>query len=356
MIRKHIKLFILGLVSFIFFLGLTVYSSCRISGQSEQGMAKRWSSKGGYAQISCYFDASAGVNENTIRYFRNSLNNTLEQESIIAPTESARLYIDAYSGIASIYIQGNKGSGSFQTVGVGGDFFRFHELDLLYGDYFDTDGLMKDYILIDKETAWQLFGSVNVVGMQVTIGGKTYRVSGVIERDKDKYAKAGGLEAKTVYMPYSEMELNGNISSIMTYEIVMQNPISNYAKDKVKSGLSVSEENVDVIENSKRFTIVPLLHVLKTLAVRSMKTSTIVYPYWENEARAVENILAVILLFRIIFLLIPTVLLVILIVHLWRHKKWGKKEVKDLLEKLLHFLKQLILRPFRKRIQKDNEE
>ena len=53
-----------------------------------------------------------------------------------------------------------------------------------------------------------------------------------------------------------------------------------------------------------------------------MQTKPVIYPYWENNARAYENILAVIFLIQIICQIILFVMTAIIVVQAYRHKKW----------------------------------
>lgn len=54
------------------------------------------------------------------------------------------------------------------------------------GSYFSGSDLMQDHIILDQDSAWQLFGSYDVEGMQVMIGNVPHIVSGVIRREEAK--------------------------------------------------------------------------------------------------------------------------------------------------------------------------
>ena len=188
---------------------------------------------------------------------------------------------------------------------------------------------MKDYVIIDEEAAWQLFGSNDVAGMQVVIQGVAHTIVGVIDRDDSKLAKAGGLTDSTIYMSYESLSEYGDCGEISEYEVLMPNPIEKFALSKVKEKLGVTAEQTEYIENSNRFSMLSLIQILGNFDERSMQTQAIIYPYWENIARAVENQIAVLFLFRVFFLLIPIVLIVIQVVILWKHRKWNKNDVKE---------------------------
>ena len=57
-------------------------------------------------------------------------------------------------------------------------FFLFHPFDLISGSFFDSNYVMDDLIIIDKEVAWNLFGSTDVVGQVVNVGSRPHVVCG----------------------------------------------------------------------------------------------------------------------------------------------------------------------------------
>lgn len=339
--KRQFICFGIGFVSFCLFLGLTIYSNGKINSLGDQQIVSRWSEDGGYAQISCFFEAESYVDPLTLETFSHELDSILEQESITAPSEGARLWLDSYSAKGSVTVTAattKRTSMNLQAIGVEGDFFLFHPLKLVNGGYFNTDSLMKDYVIIDEEAAWQLFGSNDVAGMQVVIQGVAHTIVGVIDRDDSKLAKAGGLTDSTIYMSYESLSEYGDCGEISEYEVLMPNPIDKFALSKVKEKLGVTAEQTEYIENSNRFSMLSLIQILGNFDERSMQAQAIIYPYWENIARAVENQIAVLFLFRVFFLLIPIVLIVIQVVILWKHRKWNKNDVKEWLTDAMSFL------------------
>ena len=57
-----------------------------------------------------------------------------------------------------------------------------------------------------------------------------------------------------------------------------------------------------------------------------MNAKAIIYPYWENVARGVEDILALITLFQLLFLTYAVIVALVLFVKWWKHKGWTIKE------------------------------
>lgn len=336
---KQIVLAITATVSLVVFLILTAVSSHMSRNLEAQNMDKRWSEDGGVSQISCFFSQNGNVDENTIMAFEHALDTALKEASIVSesPNANARLWVDAYSTSGKLTLVGKSGQMEVSALGVGGDFFLFHPLKLVNGSFFAGSDLMQDHIVVDEDIAWQLFGSNDIVGQQITIDGIPHFISGVIERESGRLNDSAGNGSSIVYVSYGTLEKNllakGQIANISHYEVVMPNPVKDFALGIVTEKIGVEENEVEIVENTTRFELLPLLQILGDFGMRSMNGKAIIYPYWENVARGYEDILALLLVFRILFLLYPVVLLVILVVFLWKNRTWHFKDIKGFAER-----------------------
>lgn len=335
---KQIVLAVTAAVSLIIFGILTGVSGYIAGKQPAQNMAKRWAQDGGAAQISCFFSQTSQVDENTIQAFEHALDSALQEASITvdSPNASARLWADAYSAGGKMTIEGKTGRVDTNVLGVGGDFFLFHPLKLLEGSFFSGSDLMQDHIVIDEDLAWQLFGSNDVVGQQVTIQGVPHLISGVIRRETGRFNDKAGNGKPLAYVSFdtlaSTLEAAGQTAKITQYEIVLPNPVDEFAYGMVKDHIGVEEADCEIVENTGRYGFIRLLKLLGSFGIRSMNEKAIIYPYWENLARGYEDVLVLILVFRILFLVYPAVLFVSLIVYLWKHRKWHLKDFKNFIE------------------------
>lgn len=326
---KKLLLGISGAISFILFLVLIAVSNHMADSQQEQHMAERWSAEGDAAQISCFFSANAAVSVDTIETFEHSIDNALLEASITSDSENpgARLWADAYSADGKITISSDHGSMEADAIGIGGDFFLFHPLKLLTGSYFSGNDLMQDYCVIDEDAAWQLFGSNDVAGMTVYISGIPHIITGVVERPQGRLEESAGLDASVVYVSYQTLSELGQNNGINHYEIVMPNPVSDFAYNHVKDNLGVGEKETEIIENTSRYSLLSRLKIIGAFGTRSMNGKAIIYPYWENIARGYEDIIALLTVFMILFLAYPVTLVIVLFVIWWRHKGWTLKDV-----------------------------
>ena len=117
---------------------------------------------------------------------------------------------------------------------------------------------------------------------------------------------------------------NGGINCV---EVLCPNPVKGLSTKLAKESLAVSEESLVVIDNTDRFSAMSLFAVLRNFFTRSMWGQAIFYPYWENIARGYEDILALILLVRAIAILIVAFVLTIVVINLYRNKKWTLRDI-----------------------------
>lgn len=329
-----------GAISFAIFLILLLVSNSLGKSQLSQQMAERWSDEGGVAQVSCFFSVDAYITQDGIEEFEHSIDSALAEASVLQTSEnpSARLWVDAYSADGTISISSDKSSLEADAIGIGGDFFLFHPLTLVSGHYFSGNDLMQDYCVIDRDAAWQLFGSSDVSGMMVYISGIPHIITGVVERPAGRLAEAAGLDSTLVYVSYETLERLGRSNGINHYEIVMPNPVTGFAENFIRENLGRDAAETEVIENTSRYSFLSRLRMITQFGIRSMNGKAIIYPYWENIARGYEDILTTITLVGMLFLIYAVVIALALFISWWRHKGWTIKGVlsaaKDKLERL----------------------
>ena len=183
---------------------------------------------------------------------------------------------------------------------------------------------MQDRVVLDEELAWKLFGSVDLAGMTVTIGGKPYYIAGVVERETDFASSKAYTDGPGIFMSYSVLKDMGVCSGISCYELVCADPISGFVSSVVTDGLSNSGA-YPVIENSARYSLSGIFRVVGDFGERSMNNYGVVYPYWENAARLIEDYMALCLVLFIIFAAMPAVCLFVLaVIWLRRGAAWAK--------------------------------
>lgn len=326
---RKIVLTIACLCSLFLFLVLSLISSAIIRKQDTQQAALRWSDEKDVSQISCFFSVNAYVTEDFLEEFSHKVDVALQEASVEVQSENpgARLWVDAFSANGTISIKGSIGSITSDAIGIGGDFFLFHPIQLVSGSYFSGNDLMQDYCVLDELAAWKLFGSNNIAGQVVEIGGVSHIVTGVVKHKTGKLQQEAGLEDMLVYVSYDSLQKYGMNNGINHYEILMPNPVKEYAYNYVKDNIGISEKEVEIVENSNRYSVWSRVKQIGKLPTRAMNGKAIIYPYWENVARANEDILAFIMLGELIFLGFPTIVVLIILIRLWKKKTWTFKSI-----------------------------
>lgn len=285
-----------------------------------------------FAQVACFLPVDDGKTKDDVFQFRRTLDQKLVEASVTAP-QGGSLYRDAWSGSAKLSAEAVHGRAEVQAIGVGGDFFLFHPVQLRCGNYLQESDLMQDRVLIDEDLAWQLFGSWDVAGLDMTINGEPFYVAGVFHREDDFASKKAYRDGPGLFMSYDALNRLTE-KKITNYEIVLPNMISGFGLGLVKEILSLDAGAV--VENSSRYGLKNLFHVVGDFGERSMGLSGVIYPYWENAVRLTEDYLSVLLVFALAFALIPIMTGVVLIIRsITKTGKYVKRKVPAMADSMI---------------------
>ena len=282
--------------------------------------AARWQAEDSivsHAQLAAYFDKNNAFQLNDVYLNRMEMEKALEENSITAP-EGAQPFIDAFSGETQLSVSTDRASLSVQATVCGGNFFFFHPLDLISGGYFKEGDINACTVILDEYAAWQLFGAVDVTGMEVSIGGQPFYVTGVTRAPTDEVERSAYGEMPRVFVNYTGLRLIQNYDSATCYEIVLPNPIENFAADLVKKqyGIQKDSKNAVLYDYTERFDFETLVSASQHYFERIMRYDSVVPPYWENIARVAENKAIVISFFDAVVGILTLICFVIFI-SLW---------------------------------------
>lgn len=334
--RKRLWMLLLsGIVCVILALGLHGFSGIFKNQLQHEQVAYKWDEERNTAQISIFFSESEkyGLRESlektqfTLTDWYYKILNELEAASITTETENptARLIVHGYSAAGQISLQSESSNVSVKAYGVGGDFFQFHPLRLVNGGYFSESDLMQDRVILDTQTAWQLFGSNDVVGMFVLIDRIPHMVVGVYERESGYFNDAAGNDKSCIFVSHETLYTHGQYHGLESVEYLIPNPVTGFAAgivEKQTNGMDVA-----IVEHQKRFEFMSLIGIMKQFGTRSMGLSGITFPYWENIARGYEDILAGMLCVEMVLLAYALIVGIGFIWYLWIHRKWRARGV-----------------------------
>ena len=267
--------------------------------------AERWDGTDvSCSEVSVYYEENVGIATPDVAYAVTSINQRLKSDNYLTVGDNGLNWYYAYAGIADITVE--KGSRSIQAeaFGIGGEFFKIHEMPLLSGTYFDTDIAEKSMVILDEYAAWELFGAVDVAGMQVLIGNDFYTVAGVVGTADTKASMAAYGDRCKIYLPYEALRKNVPELTATCFQVVLPNPVESYARSVISGAFGIRDlsarelaeqksplnfENRIMVENTGRFGFLRLREKLKYGKYSSMRTDGIKLPFWENMARYEEE-------------------------------------------------------------------
>ena len=182
--------------------------------------------------------------------------------------------------------------------------------------------------------------------MKFIINEYEFEVAGVVKSEENKAVEKAYPEEPVIYVHYDVLEEAGMDNSLLCYESVIPNPVTNFAPNIIKEyfGISTMTEPEDgkdpvkslpvvITENSSRYSLFSLFKGLKNFDSQFISDRSIAYPYWENAAR-ITGVQMEILFF--IFLILAAYILIMLIIMvsgLYLNRKW---HLKDHIENLMY--------------------
>lgn len=357
-----VNILLVLITAYIWFL-----QSERVKRLYSQQAAERWESKETpYSEISLFYSDSYEAGKKTVEELRTGITKKLVEDTYFDPADTSgrRAYIDAYSGFADMVIERENVQLTGKVYGVSDDFFLVHPIPLLNGNYINPvekaseigDGIDPFQVVLDENMAWNIFGSVNVEGMKIWIGGRVFTVMGVVEASQNKTEEMAYGNYDAAFIPYSAFALMNKKVNINCYEAVLPEPIKGYAMStmgkaadivvdpeeeasgtEVRSSLSFGKR--ELVENTDRFGISSIWKYLKNKKYMSMKTTEIAYPFWENVARFEMERAGGIFKLCCILLILPVVSVLVLLGWLYSKRTVvfnakNKEKALDLLAEL----------------------
>ena len=310
-----------ALLAAVFFL-LAFRLSAKLNSQQE---AQRWQGESEleFCQVTCFLPVDEKLKPDKIYAFREEVQKALHAAAVDVQF-SGQLQLDAWSTSGKVNVSSELGKGEARAIAVGGDFFQFHPVRLMSGNYIAESDFMKDRVLLDEDLAWLLFGGTDLVGMELKINGYPFVVAGVVQREQDSFTRLAYKDGMGLFMSYEAYSLLQENAGIECYELVMGEPVSGFALNLAKTKFPIGRG--EIVQNTGRFGFVRLLKVLGSFGTRSMQTRGIVYPYWENACRSAEDFCALYLLLGFLFAAFPAVFVTLRTLRLLRR---GKDKLSD---------------------------
>ncbi len=326
--KKRIVFWVLNL-ALALAAAVCVLAIIRLSGLlNTQKEAARWRGENemNFTQLSCFIPTDEQISLEDVYAFRYAMLDKFKEASLEADGGSG-LFVDAWSCPGKASVSTGLGKGDAAVTAVGGSFFSFHPVRLISGNYLTETDLMQDRVLLDEDLAWLLFGGTDLTGLELRIDNVPFVVAGVIEREQDFASRKAYTDGMGLFMSYDAWKTLHEDAGINCYEVVMAEPVDSFAVGVAREKFPIGEGVI--LENSERFAPGSLLKLLRQFGTRSMQSRSILYPYWENAARCVEDWCTLLLLLAILLAAVPAVSLIVWLVR--RIRQGRNKMANDVL-------------------------
>lgn len=251
-----------------------------------------------YGQVSLFLAPESGLDLTSAYSLKQAVEGKLKDASVSKnptpeegkpqQTVEGRLWIDCGYGEASLTVKGIKGSCDVIAGGTYNDFFIFHPETLISGSYYTPDSINADTVIIDKQCSWQLFGGIDTAGLTVTINGREYRISAVVDCPYEGDALAAYGSKPRIYMPYETL-CDIVPGTVMTsYEICIPNVVKDFPLTVMQDINPAPEEKSAIVDQTGRFDITTLFKGFNNISQSVIISSSLSYPWFENRIRTAE--------------------------------------------------------------------
>lgn len=320
-----------------------------VNALTDQTAYARWETEDKpYAQASVYLPEDNAIPDSGIPSIRLAVENALSAAGV--PSEDYPWFYAA-SKMQRVTLQNGIASSNVELTLITGDYFRIHPMVLRKGWYMSEDDVMHDRIVLDRQTAWDLFYSDDVVGQFLEWNGQRYQVAAVVDYPEGKYTERAAEDTRRAWVyadspgvtggspvpsdddsdaasadvvPGGTAGTTGTDVGYTCLEMVLPQPVKNFAVSTLQSVIKeIVPEDTTYTDNAGRFSLESRWNVLRHLSTRGISDKAIGYPYYENAAKLAENHLALRLIPEAILLAIAGISVLIWLILLNRKRTWG---------------------------------
>jgi len=312
-----------GGIALLLGLGLLLAAAALPRPLQSQRQAERWAGESGkrFKQFTCVLSPGQSLDLETIYRFRSGASDKIAASDFELPAGGSA-FCDAWSVGGTLKVGGPRGRFDAAALSVGGRFFNFHPMPLLSGGYLSETDVMKDRVVLDEQLAWMLYGSTDLTGVTVEIGGLDFVVVGVVAQPDDRFTRAVSEGGPTLYMDFENRALT-SADGVVCYEVVLPEPVKGFARSVAEDPFATRGL---VVENTGRFSFGASMQRLRSIGKLGTRTTAVTFPVWENAAIAAETACALLRFAALLCLIWPAVLLIAALRLLLR---FGGKKLKS---------------------------
>ena len=268
---------IVNAILLLIVLFISIINGSRVDELYSEQAAARWQTKKmKCAEISVFYSQAGALGPMDVNSIRGKIQTKLAGDDYLSKNSDSRSWMDAYSGHTFEELRKDTTTVKANVYTVGGDFFAIHPIPLKSGSYLDLDNPDYNQIVLDEDVAWTLFGSSDVVNKKVWIGATVFTVVGVVDGAETELEKQAQGDYYSVYVPMKayhqksttsvkpaekgdsgasdtgETSNEGPGTKVICYEVVMPNPIENYALNAVAEAVGIEFKSDEEKEKLKQ--------------------------------------------------------------------------------------------------------
>lgn len=289
--KQFFKTYLHGCVAALtgFLLLALACVSCYLqANQYDQTAAERWrGSEGGrWLQYTVFFPAESRPASRDVESAIARIRESIAQELPAVQSGSTETF--AWSGEGRLTASMGYNSAQLHAVGVGGDYFFFHPRMLLTGSYLRADETER-VVVLDENAAWRLFGSIEIIGLQLDVDGFFATIIGVVEASDHQDAVDSSETAGTIYLPMSFTEKIKEMP-VTNMDAVMPDVLPGYSAALLARVFPDAAQTI--VENSDRFSVKRIISRMVSMEELIWQDTSVTYTQAENRARVTEHCLA----------------------------------------------------------------
>ena len=309
---------------FLFLLGRTTNTLV-----TEQA-ARRWSDNS-FVQLSSFIPEHHGFTGDFSREITQAIESSFRDQGL-DPHDPRNAWTFAYYAEGGVLPTRShyRGPVTTQISGVGGNFFFFYPVTLVSGSYLPRESINRDLVFIDETLAWELFGAIDVTGMELLVSDRAYVIVGVFRHFQDPFSREASGLLPQAFFYYDELESVVGGLRITTVKALLPEPITALAQQIFTATLETAglgEDDYLLVNHTERYRTLALLRVIGDFGSRSMQETGMRLPMWENAARMTEDFAALYLLLAILFSLFPLLCLFLLVIWKLKNRKWRVRKL-----------------------------
>ncbi len=230
-------------------------------------------------------DNDPGLSPRSVDTIRASMEKAIAEQQVHI--------VDGYAGFSEQTLTRDLNVVTAQLTGVAGNFAAFRQMELLSGAFLVEGDWNRQTIVLDDIMAWQLFGAIDIAGMNLKIQDRLFTVIGVVRLPSSWQDQVSRQDKPQAFVRFDTLLSLDPKASVTAYEVRLPEPVSgmglSYFRDALAAG-GLNPASLVLVDHDSRLSWPAMFAAWTKVGGRSMLGSTVVLPWWENASRAAADL------------------------------------------------------------------